>query len=112
MRLNAQSLVQLGHGKYQQRIQATVTGRTPHIAVELASDKEETNKILGALGLPVPRQALVQTEEQAIKSARRIGYPVVTKPYNGNHGRGISIRLTDDARWRPASRSRASIRAR
>jgi len=97
MRLNAQSLVQLGHGKYQQRIQATVTGRTPHIAVELASDKEETNKILGALGLPVPRQALVQTEEQAIKSARRIGYPVVTKPYNGNHGRGISIRLGDDA---------------
>src|SRR5207342_1918 len=95
MRLNAQSLVQLGHGKYQQRIQATVTGRTPHIAVELASDKEETNKILGALGLPVPRQALVQTEEQAIKSARRIGYPVVTKPYNGNHGRGISIRLDD-----------------
>ena len=45
-RLNDQSLVQLGHGKYQQRIQATVTGRTPHIAVELASDKEETNKIL------------------------------------------------------------------
>src|SRR6266404_2759000 len=51
LRLNDQSLVQLGHGKYQQRIQATVTGRTPHIAVELASDKEETNKILAGLGL-------------------------------------------------------------
>src|SRR6202790_5375603 len=47
LRLNDQSLVQLGHGKYQQRIQATVTSRTSHIAVELASDKEETNKILG-----------------------------------------------------------------
>ena len=47
MRLNEQSLIQLGHGKYQQRIQATVTSRTPHIAVELASDKEETNRILG-----------------------------------------------------------------
>ena len=57
LRLNEQSLVQLGHGKYQQRIQATVTGRTPHIAVELASDKEETNKILGSLGLPVPKQS-------------------------------------------------------
>ncbi|MBP6514728.1 MAG: cyanophycin synthetase [Steroidobacteraceae bacterium] len=96
LRLNDQSLVQLGHGRYQQRIQATVTGRTPHIAVELASDKEETNKILATLGLPVPRQELVQSEGQALRAARRIGYPVVTKPYNGNHGRGISIRLTSD----------------
>ncbi|MBL0211300.1 MAG: cyanophycin synthetase [Holophagaceae bacterium] len=96
MRLNDQSLVQLGHGKYQQRIQATVTGRTSHIAVELAGDKEETNKILGSLGLPVPRQELAQTEEAAVRAARRIGFPIVTKPYNGNHGRGISIRLTTD----------------
>ena len=97
LRLNDQSLVQLGHGKYQQRIQATVSGRTPHIAVELASDKEETNKILASLGLPVPRQELVQSEAQAVRAASRIGFPVVTKPYNGNHGRGISIRLTTDA---------------
>ena len=97
LRLNDQSLVQLGHGKYQQRIQATVTGRTPHIAVELASDKEETNKILATLGLPVPKQELVQTEGQAVRAGQRIGFPVVTKPYNGNHGRGISIRLTTDA---------------
>ena len=96
LRLNDQSLVQLGHGKYQQRIQATVTGRTSHIAVELASDKEETNKILATLGLPVPRQELVQSEGQAVRAARRIGLPVVTKPYNGNHGRGISIRLMSD----------------
>ena len=96
LRLNNQSLVQLGHGKYQQRIQATVSGRTPHIAVELASDKEETNKILASLGLPVPRQELVQTEAEAVRAAARIGFPVVTKPYNGNHGRGISIRLTTD----------------
>jgi cyanophycin synthetase len=96
MRLNDQSLIQFGHGKYQQRIQATVTGRTPHIAVELASDKEETNKILASLGLPVPRQELVQSEGQALRAARRIGYPVVTKPYNGNHGRGISIGLATD----------------
>jgi cyanophycin synthetase len=96
MRLNDQSLVQFGHGRYQQRIQATVTGRTPHIAVELASDKEETNKILASLGLPVPRQELVQSEGQAARAARRIGFPVVTKPYNGNHGRGISIGLTTE----------------
>ena len=96
LRLNGQSLVQLGHGKYQQRIQATVTGRTPHIAVELASDKEETNKILGSLGLPVPRQVLVASQTDALKGARKLGGPVVLKPYNGNHGRGITINVTAD----------------
>jgi len=96
LRLNEQSLVQLGHGKYQQRIQATVTGRTSHIAVELASDKEETNKILASLGLPVPKQELVRSEEGALRAARRLGGPVVTKPYNGNHGRGITIAISRD----------------
>ena len=95
IRLNDQSLIQFGHGRFQQRIQATVTSRTSNIAVELASDKEETNKILGNLGLPVPQQRLVQREHDAVSAASRIGYPVVVKPYNGNHGRGVSINLTD-----------------
>ncbi len=95
LRLNQYSLVQLGHGKYQQRIQATVTGKTPHIAVELAGDKEETNRILSTLGLPVPRQELVTSEDGAIRAARRLGGPVVTKPYNGNHGRGITIGIEE-----------------
>ncbi len=93
LRLNEQSLIQLGHGKFQQRIQATVTGRTSYIAVELAQDKEETNKILANCGLPVPKQELVRSAERAVRAAERLGYPVVTKPYNGNHGRGISIGL-------------------
>jgi cyanophycin synthetase len=93
LRLNEQSLIQLGHGKYQQRIQATVTGRTSYIAVELAQDKEETNKILANCGLPVPRQELVRSAERAVRAAERLGWPVVTKPYNGNHGRGISVGL-------------------
>ncbi len=97
LRLNEQSLIQLGHGKFQQRIQATVTGRTSYIAVELAQDKEETNKILGNCGLPVPKQELVRSADRAVRAAQRLGFPVVTKPYNGNHGRGISIGLkTDD----------------
>ena len=95
IRLNDQSLIQFGHGRFQQRIQATVTSRTSNIAVELASDKEETNKILGNLGLPVPQQRLVQREADAVSAASRIGYPVVVKPYNGNHGRGVSINLAD-----------------
>ena len=102
LRLNSQSLVQFGHGRHQQRIQATITSRTPHIAVELASDKEETNRILSTLGLPVPQQRLVQSEVEAARAARDIGYPVVVKPYNGNHGRGVSIHLMDEAQVRLA----------
>lgn len=93
LRLNEYSLVQFGHGRYQKRIQATVTGETRHIAVELASDKEETNIILADLGLPVPKQHLVSTFRAAIRAAERIGYPVVVKPLNANHGRGVSTDL-------------------
>ncbi len=97
IRLNAQSLIQLGHGRYQRRIQATITSETHYIAVELASDKEETNKILADLGLPVPRQRLVHSADEAVRAATRMGYPVVVKPVDGNHGRGVSIGLTEDA---------------
>ncbi len=93
LRLNGYSLVQFGHGRYQQRIQATTTGRTSNIAVELASDKEETNGILRDLGLPVPAQMLARTARDAVRAAERIGYPVVVKPLSGNHGRGVSINL-------------------
>src|SRR5262245_28625144 len=102
IRLNDQSLIQLGHGRYQQRVQATVTSRTPHISVELASDKEETNRILADLGLPVPRQRLVQGPEDAVEAAEEIGYPVVVKPFNANHGRGITIHITTDEEVRRA----------
>ena len=93
LRLNRYSLVQFGHGRYQQRIQATTTGRTSNIAVELASDKEETNEILRDLGLPVPKQIIVRSERDAVRAAERIGYPVVLKPLAGNHGRGVAINL-------------------
>jgi cyanophycin synthetase len=93
IRLNRQSLVQFGHGKYQRRIQATTTSDTSNIAVELASDKEETNSILRDLGLPVPKQRLVRSSRDAKRAAERIGYPVVLKPLAGNHGRGVSINL-------------------
>ncbi|MCA9680671.1 MAG: cyanophycin synthetase [Myxococcales bacterium] len=95
LRLNDYSLVQLGHGRYQKRIQATVTSETRHIAVEIASDKEETNQILADLGLPVPRQYLVRDGKRAVASAERLGYPVVVKPLDANHGRGVSINLQD-----------------
>ena len=102
LRLNQYSLVQLGYGRYQQRIQATITSKTSHIAVELACDKEETHRILDDLGLPVPEQIMVRSEERCVRAAERIGYPVVVKPFNGNHGRGVSINLTDPDQVRVA----------
>ena len=96
LRLNKYSLVQFGHGAYQQRIQATITSKTPHIAVEISCDKEDTHNLLRDLGLPVPTQKMVYSEHAAIRSARDIGYPVVLKPLNANHGRGVSINLDSD----------------
>ncbi|WP_395338404.1 cyanophycin synthetase [Ningiella sp. W23] len=96
LRLNEYSLVQFGHGKYQQRIQATVTSQTKHIAVEISCDKEDTHNLLNDLGLPVPKQLMVYSARQAVRAANRIGYPVVVKPLNANHGRGVSINLSSD----------------
>ncbi len=94
LRLNPYSLVQFGHGVHQQRIQATITSETRHIAVEIACDKEDTHQLLNDLGLPVPQQRMIYSERRAISAAERIGYPVVVKPLNANHGRGVSINLT------------------
>ncbi|NQZ89433.1 MAG: cyanophycin synthetase [Colwellia sp.] len=96
LRLNEYSLVQFGHGKYQQRIQATITSETKHIAVEISCDKEDTHNLLNDLGLPVPLQRMVYSDSQAVKMAKRIGYPVVLKPLDANHGRGVSIDLTTE----------------
>ncbi len=96
LRLNKYSLVQFGHGAYQQRIQATITSKTGHIAVEISCDKEDTHNLLRDLGLPVPIQKMVYSSPMAVRSARHIGYPVVLKPLNANHGRGVAINLTSD----------------
>jgi cyanophycin synthetase len=95
-RLNDQSLVQLGQGKYQQRIRATMTSATPSLAVDIAGDKNLTNRLLAAAGLPVPQSAIVRTEEEAVAAAKRMGFPVVVKPLDGNHGRGVGLNLRDE----------------
>ena len=102
LRLNEYSLVQFGHGKYQKRIQATVTSDTGTIATSLASDKEGTHSILRDMGLPVPRQSMFSSEDDAVYATNRMGYPVVIKPLDANHGRGISINLTTEEEVRKA----------
>lgn len=90
------SFVQLGHGKYQKRIWATVTSETPNIAVDVASNKELTNRLMHEIGIPVPRSLVVRSEDEAVRQAKRLGYPVVIKPLDGNHGRGVFINLTSE----------------
>jgi len=93
IRLNKESYVQLGHGINQRRIQATMTDRTTAIAVEIADDKNWTKEILKASGIPVPDGECVDELEAALKVADDIGYPVVVKPFIGNHGRGITVNI-------------------
>ena len=95
IRLNQYSLVQLGQGVHAKRIRATMTSATSAIAVDVASDKDLTTRLLGAAGLPVPRQESVRSADQAVRAAERIGYPVVVKPLDGNHGRGVCLDLRD-----------------
>lgn len=99
IRLNRHSLVQLGYGVNQQRIQATIAGTTSSIAVELACDKEETKNLLEASEIPVPRGRIIYSEEGMEEAIRRIGYPIVLKPVNGNHGKGATtnIKTWEDA---------------
>jgi cyanophycin synthetase len=94
IRLNDQSLVQLGQGKYQQRIRATMTSKTSALAVDIAGDKQLTRQLLESAGLPVPPGKIVRTADEAVEAARRIGFPVVVKPLDGNHGRGVGLDLT------------------
>src|SRR4051812_5391014 len=91
---NEYSLVQLGQGVHAQRIRATMTSRTGALAVDIAGDKDLTTKLLASAGLPVPRSESVRTVEGAVAAADRIGYPVVVKPLDGNHGRGVGLGLS------------------
>ncbi len=99
IRLNRNSLVMLGYGVNQRRIQATVTSQTGSIAVEIACDKEDTKNLLEAANIPVPRGRIIYDEEDMDAAIESIGYPLVMKPVNGNHGRGatINIRNREDA---------------
>ncbi|MCB0480851.1 MAG: cyanophycin synthetase [Flavobacteriales bacterium] len=93
MRLNKYSLCQLGYGKNQKRIQATVTSETSSIAVELACDKEDTKFLLEQAEVPTPKGEIIRTEEGLKDAVEYVGYPLVIKPVSGNHGRGITANL-------------------
>nr|WP_298410903.1 cyanophycin synthetase [uncultured Halomonas sp.] len=97
-RLNENSsYIQLGQGHRQQRIQATVTGRTDLISHSIAGDKDWTKQVLGDAGVPVPYGFVCGSFEEALESVESIGYPVAVKPLEGNHGRGVSTDIQNDS---------------
>ncbi|CAA9545887.1 MAG: Cyanophycin synthase(EC [uncultured Thermomicrobiales bacterium] len=110
------SIVQLGHGRHQRRIWATRTSATSGTAMDIAGNKDLTNRLLRDLGIPSPRGIRVSDEDDAVREAARMGYPVVLKPVDGNHGRGVCVDLLDEqavrshfAAARAASRSGSVI---
>ena len=91
IRLNDQSLVQLGYGIHQKRIQATTTANTNMIAVDLAANKHATKTLLGDMGVPVPKGFRIRSADDLEGTLESVGYPVVIKPLDGNHGKGATV---------------------
>jgi cyanophycin synthetase len=97
IRLNDGNLVQLGYGARQRRIWTAETERTSAIAEGIASDKDLTKGLLKACGVPIPDGQIVNSPEEAWEAAQDIGLPVVVKPSDGNHGRGVTLDLRKQA---------------
>ncbi|MGK2863058.1 MAG: cyanophycin synthetase [Chitinophagaceae bacterium] len=95
IRLNKQSLVQLGYGVHQKRIRATIASTTSNIAVDIACDKEETKNLLEAAEVPVPKGVVIRSDEELDSAISNVGYPLVIKPIDGNHGKGNTTNITN-----------------
>ena len=95
IRLNKQSLVQLGYGVNQKRIRANIASTTSNIAVDIACNKEETKMLLEAAEIPVPRGTVIRTEAGLDEAIQKFGYPLVIKPIDGNHGKGNTTNITN-----------------
>ncbi len=93
IRLGSNSLVQLGYGVNQMRFQATITCKTSSIAVDIACNKEQTKQMLDAASIPVAKGGICVDEEDLALTIKKIGYPIVLKPLDGNHGKGVSINV-------------------
>lgn len=95
IRLNKYSLCQLGYGCNQVRVQATVTSKTSSIGVDIAGDKEDTKFLLDQAEIPVPKGEIIKTETGLREAVDYLKYPLVIKPIDGNHGRGVTTNITN-----------------
>jgi cyanophycin synthetase len=94
IRLNQHSLCQLGYGENQKRIRATISSETSSLGVEIAGNKEETKHLLEQSEVPVPKGVIIRQESGLEDACRKVGFPLVVKPVDGNHGRGITVNIT------------------
>ena len=109
MPLGSRYLIQLGYGVQQKRIQATMTANTGILGVELACDKEATKRVLESCGVPVPKGTVINFFDDLEDAVDYVGgYPIVVKPLDGNHGRGITI---DIRSWEEAAAAYDAARA-
>ena len=92
-RMTSGSLVQIGWGHRQRRIQAAEVDSTSAVAEAIAQDKDLTKHLLHAAGVPVPVGAPVKSVDEAWEVALRIGLPVVVKPQNGSQGKGVTVNI-------------------
>ncbi len=107
IRLNKQSLVQLGYGINQKRIRATIASTTSNIAVDIACNKEETKMLLEAAEIPVPKGTVIRTEDGLKEAVEKYGYPLVIKPIDGNHGKGNTTNINS---WEQALKALTAAR--
>lgn len=104
IRLNDSSLLQLGYGRNQRRVQAAMSDQTSCIGVDIACDKGLTKKLLYEMGIPVPHGLIAENEEEAINGFKELDQLVVVKPYNGNQGKGVTLKLKTEGEVRTAFR--------
>jgi cyanophycin synthetase len=93
-RMNEESLIRLGYGRNQKLFRATVVETTGSIAVDMVASKWMTKSVLEQNGIPVPKGVVIETVEELAEAVREIGFPLVVKPIDGNHGRGITTGIT------------------
>jgi len=106
-RLTQGSLVQLGWGSKQRRIQAAEIDSTSAVAESIGQDKDLTKRLLHAAGVPVPLGQPVETVDEAWAVAQKVGLPVVVKPQDGNQGKGVTVNITDRAQLEEAYKNAA-----
>lgn len=110
MRLDEWNLVQLGYGARAKKIQATIASTTRYLGVDIAGNKDKTKSFLGFHGIPVPKGDATRHFDEALRIAGRIGWPVVVKPLDASHGRGIVTNIRNEDELRIAFETAKSYR--
>lgn len=101
-RIGSESVLQLGYGKYTRYIEASLTDAPSCISIDIASNKHLTKQILMDNKIPVPYGDIAYSEIEALEAAKRIGFPVVVKPFDGNQGKGVTLDIRSEEQLRIA----------